>query len=251
MIVTIAISRVRVHKCELLSVSSKMYSKTLSVSCRHRCPKHVPLHSGSLYDNLYRHLLPSYNRYGQNILSNRQYHGHNSNGIKSNPLRHSSILSFSSKPLDKDDPDDSYLELEEDDESPQEDVQKRSRRWRGKDAKQDKIEGTYGTSESEKPSRLDSIKSVINKPFAAIKSKMGRKKKSDDDDSSKTKIQKEKMPSRPGKRSLPSPEQGVMTFIPKHKAQILHILQEECNIFPDEVFPLFPDHKTEEILAGI
>ena len=227
-----------------------MYSKTLSLSCRRQCPRQIPNRSDRVYGNLYRHLLLFNRHYGSNIAQSHQRHSRIPPPINTTPLHHSSLRSFSSKPPDKYDHDDIYLELDEDDESPQEEVQKRSRRWKAKDSKQERIEGTYATSETAKPSRLDSLKSVINRPFAAIKSKMSRKKKSDDDADSKPKIQKERMPSRPGKRSLPSPEQGVMTFIPKHKAQILHILQEECNIFPDEVFPLFPDHKTEGILAG-
>lgn len=46
----------------------------------------------------------------------------------------------------------------------------------------------------------------------------------------------------------PLPEEGVLTHIPREKAQILHILQEECDLTPEEVFPLYPDPKIQETL---
>lgn len=210
------------------------------------CNKHI-------YGSNYQYLLFSnYNYYIDHTKSYKS-NGYNSFKLRLNyDYNSKSIRSFATN--NKKNDDDSYLELDKEED---EDPSTRARKWKTKQRQTIGSDSIHSTSESNiKTSRWDSIKSVVNKPFSAVKNKLSRdkKKKTDGDDgdyNDKPRIQKEKMVNRPGKKSLPSPDQGVMTFIPKHKAQILHILQEECNIFPDEVFPLFPDNKTEEILAGI
>ena len=96
------------------------------------------------------------------------------------------------------------------------------------------------------PTRWNKIKGVFAKPFSIFKKSS---KDTPTDKTSKSKIKKSSI-DRPDKKGLPSPDEGIMTYIPKHKSEILNILQEECQIYPDEVFPLFPDPKTETILAA-
>ncbi|ETO14343.1 hypothetical protein RFI_23027 [Reticulomyxa filosa] len=76
-------------------------------------------------------------------------------------------------------------------------------------------------------------------------------RKKDKETSDKTKTQSE---SRSTQFSLrrgepPRPEEGVLTHVPADKSRILNILQNECDIYPDVVFQLFPDPRTEDILA--
>lgn len=80
------------------------------------------------------------------------------------------------------------------------------------------------------------------------RSKKQQQNSGSNEDSSRTRTSSGPKTVRAGKTPLPSAEEGVMQHIPREKAQILHILQNECDLYPDEVFPLFPDHKVEDIL---
>lgn len=236
-----------------------MYSRSLSTTCRHQCWNYRNyITKQYINGNNYQYLLLSNHHYHICITTKYKYDSHNSFYIKFN--KQQSIRSFATnnkKEEEKEQHDDSYLDIDDDkekDESGQDPLQRR--KWKSSQSTKERQiidKDLHSTSEKDKPSKWSSIKTVVNKPFAFVKNKMSRKKKTDgtENEQQTKKIQKEKMVARPGKKSLPAPDQGVMTFIPKHKAQILNILQEECNIFPDEVFPLFPDNKTEEILAGM
>ena len=122
----------------------------------------------------------------------------------------------------------------------------RASAWMRQEAESEaKKEGADASQEAPKPKK-GRIGNIFSKPMSFFKR---RKAKTDDSKASQKK--REAKPLRPGKTPLPAPEEGVMQHIPRDKAQILHILQNECELYPDEVFPLFPDHKVEDVLIGM